>query len=322
MSQGGPNTKPPFAMFGLFVAVAAAVIIFVSAHFTRDQIPRLRQPPPSQQRATLKDLYADTLSCLRNRDYFWLLLGLIALGATIGVRQTLNSYLSLFFWELPERSIRLFALVSPPAYIIAFFATVRLHRIFEKRAAIIIGVAISVFAAIVPVTLRMLGAFPENGARGLFGLLLFFHFLFYLGFAVLTISVLSALADIADEHELITGKRQEGSFYAARTFFGQISSGFGHLLGGIALDAVGFVSGSKPGQVSSDVLFGLGLVDGPLACMPALVAIYFYARYTINRQRHLETQRELAARRKPAAAVVSEPPLAAGASIEGARRPA
>ena len=49
--------------------------------------------------------------------------------------------------------------------------------------------------------------------------------MFYLGIAMLTISVLSALADIADEHELDTGRRQEGMFYAARTFFAQALGG-------------------------------------------------------------------------------------------------
>ncbi|HET6335989.1 MAG TPA: hypothetical protein VFG30_22335, partial [Polyangiales bacterium] len=40
----------------------------------------------------------------------------------------------------------------------------------------------------------------------------------------------------------------------------------------------------------------LGLVQGPLAMLPALVAIYFYGRYAIDRKKHTEIQRQLAAR--------------------------
>ena len=98
--------------------------------------------------------------------------------------------------------------------------------------------------------------------------LLFFHFLFYLGFAVLTISVMSALADIADEHELLTGRRQEGMFYAARVFFAQLSSGLGHLLAGICDRPDRVSEGREPGQVGEDVLFKLGLIDGPIASLP------------------------------------------------------
>ena len=43
---------------------------------------------------------------------------------------------------------------------------------------------------------------------------------------------MSALADIADEHELQTGLRQEGIFYSARTFFSKLTTGFGHLIAG------------------------------------------------------------------------------------------
>jgi Na+/melibiose symporter-like transporter len=110
------------------------------------------------------------------------------------------------------------------------------------------------------------------------------------------ITVLSALADVADEHELNTGRRQEGVFYAARTFFSKLSTGLGHILAGLAIDIIQFPTHAKPGEVAHDVLVKLGLVQGPLAALPALVAIYFYRRYAIDRQRHIEIQRALAAR--------------------------
>ena len=49
---------------------------------------------------------------------------------------------------------------------------------------------------------------------------------------------MSALADISDEHELNTGRRQEGIFYSARTFFAKVTNGIGHLIAGIAAFAV------------------------------------------------------------------------------------
>jgi Na+/melibiose symporter-like transporter len=299
-----------YSTFALAVALIAAVIIFISAYFTRDQIPRLPGPDPNQPRATLRTFLNASFACLKNRNYAWLLVGLLCLSAMFGTRETLNSYLGLFFWELPESKMRYFALASPPAFAIAFFVTWRLHRRFEKRNAIIAATLISVFAATAPIVLRLVGAFPANGTPTLLPWLLFYHSLFYLGFSVLTISVMSALADIADDHELQTGKRQEGMFYAARTFFGQLSSGLGHLFAGIAIDVIAFPKGAKPGQIPEEVLFKLGIVDGPLAAIPGLIAIFFYARYRINKQRHAEIQRELAARRKPAdTAPASVPPL-------------
>ena len=101
----------------------------------------------------------------------------------------------------------------------------------------------------------------------------------------LTISVLSALADVADEHELNTGTRQEAMFYAARTFFVKLSSALGHLIAGVALDVIAFPTGAKPGQVAQEVLTSLGLVEGPFAAVPAMVGIFFYARFQIGKAR-------------------------------------
>jgi Na+/melibiose symporter-like transporter len=191
---------------------------------------------------------------------------------------------------------------------------VRLHSWFGKREAIMGAVVVTVIAASLPVVLRVLGYFPANGSPKLLPLLLLFVFIFYGAAAVLQISVLSALADVADEHELLTGRRQEGVFYAARTFFSKMTTGIGTILAGAAMDVIHFPHGVKPGQVADAVLLKLGLIDGPIASVPALIAIFFYARYRISKHRHTEIQLELVERRKLASpAAASDPPAPANA---------
>jgi hypothetical protein len=70
----------------------------------------------------------------------------------------------------------------------------------------------------------------------------------------------------------------------------------GHVVAGIAIDVIGFPSGAKVGEVDPDVVFRLGVVDGPVTAIPALAAIYFYGRYAINRDRLHAIQAELRAR--------------------------
>jgi Na+/melibiose symporter-like transporter len=149
-----------------------------------------------------------------------------------------------------------------------------------------------------PIVLRLLGALPPTGSRELFLILALFVFFFYLSSAILTITVMSALADIADEHELLTGRRQEGVFFAARTFFAKLVSAVGHLVGGVALDLIAFPTGAKPGEVPADTVLWLGIIDGPLTAVPAIAAVFFYARYRIDRGRHAEIHAELDARRR------------------------
>jgi Na+/melibiose symporter-like transporter len=226
-----------------------------------------------------------------------LLLGLIALSASTGIVETVTSYTNLFFWQLPEKQIRVFGLVTPPAYFLAFFLTVWLHRRIDKRNTIVVGITLLAVCTLTPVSLRLLGIAPPNGSPSLLPMLLVFVAGFYLSVAILMISALSALADVADEHELNTGRRQEGVFYAARTFFQKMSSGFGHVIAGVALDLIQFPHGARPGEVAHEIVVKLGILAGPVAALPALLSIGFYAAYRIDRNKHIEIRRQLDARR-------------------------
>ena len=295
--QGGTSAPGGYAAMATGVALVATLSVLVSAHFTRDQIPRLEQPSRTMPRLGVRSLLAEIGDCIANRNYRNLLLGLLMLGATLGTRETIDPYAALFFWELPESKIRLFGLVLPPAFLVAFFVTARLHGRIEKRHTIIAAAGVLAFGVLTPITLRLLGLFPANGTPALLKTLLCFSFVSGVAVAMLTISVLSALADVADEHELATGRRQEGIFYAARTLFSKISSGVGHIVAGIGIDLIRFPKAAAPGQVSESALFWLGLLNGPIAVLPAFAAVFFYARYRLDRKEHAAIQSTLRARR-------------------------
>ena len=296
-TPGGTSAREAYSGLGLGVGLTAALLIFLSAHFTRDRVPYLVQPRGPREPLSLSRLAREMRACLQSSNYRAALVGLLCISVTMGVRETLNAYVSLFFWELPATKIRVFGTVTPPAFLCAFFLTVRLHRRFEKRNTIMFSLLVLAFASLAPVLGRFAGLLPANGSAALVPCLMVFTFLFYGAAAVHMISVLSILADIADEHELRTGVRQEGMLYAARTFFSKLSSGLGHLIGGLAIDLIAFPTKAKPGEVAWHIVDQLALLDGPIAAVPTLVAIVCYRRYAIDRRRHAEIQRALKERR-------------------------
>jgi Na+/melibiose symporter-like transporter len=307
--HGGSTVRTGYPGLALGVGLFVALAMLACARSTRDQIPRLVQAAPARSaRFGLRELGHELRSCLSNHNYRMLLVGLICLSVVVGVRETLDSYLVLFFWRLPADKIRAFGLVTPPASILAFLVTARLHDRFDKRNTLVGAVATMIGGAALPIVARLIGLFPSNGSRALLPTLMFFTFVTYGALAIVLITVLSAVADITDEHELSTGKRQEGLFYSARILFGKLTTAFGHVVAGLSLDMIGFPAGAKPGLVADDVIVKLGLVVGPATAVPGIVGIFFYARYAITRQRHLEMQRELARRRTPPAAI-AEPSL-------------
>jgi len=291
-TENAGNYLPMALVGGAFASTA----IFVSAWFTRDRIP-LMAPPGDLPPFSARQFWLELRDCLSNRNYRMLLLGLVFLGAALGIRETVNGYVGRFFWELSASDISWFGLASPPGFVLAFLLIPWLHRRLDKRRTLIAGIAVVCVAAVTPIALRLFGSFPENGDPWVWRWLMLGVFAFYTGIAVLSITAMSALADVADEHEAATGRRQEGILYAARTFFGKVTQGVGYAVAGFIVDAIGFEPGATPGSVDAQVLYRLGVLDGPIAVVPAVIAMFFYGAYRIDKSRHARILEELASRR-------------------------
>jgi Na+/melibiose symporter-like transporter len=294
--DAGTSDRAGYLVLASGVACFAVVVIFLSAYFTRDQVSRLSQAPTDLPPPTARALFDEIRLCLTNRNYKMLLLGMIFLSSTLGLHETLTSHVGLFFFELAEDQIRFLALGAPPGLILAAILTPRLHVWFDKRETLIAGILGMTTAVAGPIALRLLGWFPENGAPALFPILCVLKGVSYGASAIMVISIVSTLADVTDEHELLTGRRQEGVFFASRSFFSKLTSGLGHLLAGIAIDVIDFPVGVRSGEVDPETLYQFGVVAGPLTVLPAYVSLFFYARYRIGKVRHAEIRRELDAR--------------------------
>jgi len=62
----------------------------------------------------------------------------------------------------------------------------------------------------------------------------------------------------------------------------------------VALDFIAFPENAVPGEIPEDIIFNLGLVDGPFAMIWGLVAVFFYARYKITKESHAIIKEQLA----------------------------
>ena len=178
-------------------------------------------------------------------------------------------------------------------YACGFIATAKLHQRFDKPIVIVTSViGLTIFWS-ASANIALLGFAPERGSWEIVFMIIFLGSIASASGSILHISVMSALADIADEHELNTGIRQEGVFYAARAFFSKTSNGIGHVIAGVALDFIAFPKNAIPGQIPEETLFNLGLIDGPFAMIWGLIAVFFYARYKINKESHAKIRERL-----------------------------
>ncbi len=75
------------------------------------------------------------------------------------------------------------------------------------------------------------------------------------------------MADVIDEHEHRTGRRQEGIFFAASSFSAKASTGVGNMIAGFALDIIAWPRGAhirSAADIPAETVTNLGLVYGPL----------------------------------------------------------
>jgi GPH family glycoside/pentoside/hexuronide:cation symporter len=104
------------------------------------------------------------------------------------------------------------------------------------------------------------------------------------------------IADVADEHEVASGERKEGVFFAALAFAIKVPTGLGQALGGVLVGWVGIPPGAQPGAVEADVVFRLGLAAGPIVAATYAIPLYLFTRFDLSRARHRELRRVLDAR--------------------------
>jgi Na+/melibiose symporter-like transporter len=275
--------------------MATLSILFASAWFTRDQIPRLPRPPVDQPPFSPFEFLKDVGKVLANRNYVWLLAGLFALSLMTGIRDTLGLYGGTYYWGFSSELLRWYSLGSLVGFVSALTLTPRLHALWGKRAVIIASAAATVLFPALGFILREVGLMFENGDPRLLPTLVAISAVSYAVGAILNISVMSALADVADENEVRFGVRQEGVLYSTRALFAKLDTAIGAALAGIVLTLIAFPEKAQPGEVDPGVIQNLGLFLGPISMIPGVLAVFLYARFSISKADHAATRAKIEA---------------------------
>jgi Na+/melibiose symporter-like transporter len=264
-----------------FVVLLAAS---VSIHGSRQFIPRLievaRRGAPTPGFA---GMVRDTIDTLKNANFRRVIVLEIAVGGTMGILGALNMIAWTYFWELSVGQIAGLSIAALIAVSLMFPGMSLLAGRWEKQSLLKFAVIGLVFNTVWFVPGRLLGILPANGTTFLFALV-FVQWMISAGLMILrTVSLHSIMADIADEYELHTGRRQEGVFFAAAAFALKFVMGFGYMIGGPLLDIVGLTAGVAPGEASPEALLGIGIAIGPVLALMLLVPCWMAVRLEVSR---------------------------------------
>lgn len=289
----GRNDPAAYGQLGLASAILAFVAILLCAAGTSPLIPRLRQPETTFDSVRL---FRDLGAAWRNHSYR-LILGATMLGAVgLGFDEAFRLYMTTYFWEFDDSDQAVLMGMVVLAVPVAVVAARQISLHFDKRRAAVGLMSFAIFFSPLPIYLRFLDVLPPNGAPTLLPLIAGHAAVSLASFLGLMILMRSMIQDSVDENELATGERQEGVFVSAVAFAGKAVSGFGNLLGGIALQLIAFPARAAPGTVPQNKVDLLGWAVGPGAMLLNLGALYLVWRYPITRERYREIVAALAER--------------------------
>jgi Na+/melibiose symporter-like transporter len=285
MVEYGVTGATTYEVYGTLGAAAMLVAILLSAGGLHHQIPHLHQPPP-RQAFSLRQIIGQVGVTLSNRNFLALFMAGLFAAIGAGVSTNFDTYINTHFWEFtPEQVSWIVLTLFASAALAATYAT-KITKRFDKKATAIGIYALSIFWGVAPVALRLLGWFPENHTPLLFPIMVVHTIISVTLIIMFGIVQSSMLADIVEESELKTGRREEGLFFAARTFAAKATSGVGTLFAGIALDLISFPRGAAPGTVPEQAVFDLGLIYGPMLMVFYLLALGSMCFYRISREAH------------------------------------
>ena len=289
------------------------ISIIVSAAGTHRFIPWLPQPKPDRG-LNLGQTLREVGRTLAIRPFIAITgVGLLAAIAQ-GVSFSLAFYFSTYFWGLNSGWTGFLVMDSFISSSIALVAAPMLTKRSGKKLGGAILLAASVLVGFIPLLLRILGLFPDNGemiagtaiptivpwlfldgvVRGILGI-------------TAAILITAMLADVVEYSEERTGRRNEGLFFAFTSLVQKAVSGVGVMVAGVILTLVSFPQGVKPADVDPEVIRNLALVYMPVLAVLYGGALAAMTAYNITRAGHEATVAELAARAE--AAEAATPPL-------------
>ena len=287
-----PSRYVILAAFGAVVVLAA---VLASTFGTADQIPHLH--PTARRRFSIRDHHGELRQLFANRSFLSVTVSWLTIAAAQGVLDMVSVYTWIWVYDLSTEQFSVLAFAKIPGIFVALRLATWMTRRFDKKPTVIICSATSAVLVALPHVLRLAGLFPGNESPLLLPLLFGPLFIGYALVTVMVIVVDSQLVDIADDHELRTGSRAEGTIFSVREFAMKATEGFGGLIGGFGLELIRFPQNAETEGVSAGTLTGLLVMSGPLCLVIYGVGILFMTMYRLNAGRHEEILTVLEARR-------------------------
>ena len=270
--------------------IAITLIVFILG--LRKFIPRSRalqtgnNPSPAQFFRHVRDV-------ARSRSLRSTLLSGVFYYMGNGIYAALWVYIYSYFWEFTSEQISLIVIPMVMGGMLLTPILARFAHGREKKWIAVLGIVGGVLCNLIPISLRLAGWWPENGSSTLFWTMMVLGFIETVMFLFYDVCWRSMTADVTEEIQLRTGRRNEGVITSSMTFASKCSLALGAGVSGFLLSLISWPTETSVGDVPAEVVFDLGLIYGPVIGAIWLTSAYAISRYRISRKGHAEALQKL-----------------------------
>jgi GPH family glycoside/pentoside/hexuronide:cation symporter len=291
--SNGLMNAAAYQSFGLFVAGTATAAMLWSIAATRHTIPALQ--PPSVNSAQGHPLFAivNVFVTLRERSFRVLFFSTLMFNVLVGISLTLVVYIATFVFGFSTSHLALLSTAPLIGMVLASHIAQLLSRRLDKRLSAALCAAAGAGIASIPMLLFLAGGLDALSIDQKVTLVYITSGCsqgFYFAFVILMDSMLS---DTAEQHELSSGRREEGLFFAARSFATKASFGLGSFFAGIALDLIAFPRGVAPEAVPAEAVTKLAILGGPVLTLLFVFVLVIIRRYPLDAKSYAQIRASL-----------------------------
>ncbi len=283
--QLNPDGYSSYALFGACVMILAALVAAIG---TQKRIVKIYLSADSYPDTA--ETFGQILATFRYKPFLLLMFAGVFAFTNQWLVFALSIYLFTHIWEFTQANFTAYSVLLFLAAIIAFLIVTPISmRLGKARSAAILSV-ITLALGTMPYWLRFAGMFPEPGDPMMIPLLFTALVLSTSTGISAMILTMSMIADVSDHYEHETGKKSEGLFSSGMFFMQKVVNGFGILLSGFIIAAIGLPPGAASGTVDPAIVDNLAMLYLGLATFLALVGAWAYTLFPLGEEHHAERE--------------------------------
>jgi Na+/melibiose symporter-like transporter len=291
--QLDPANYPPFAATFAVISVVAMLISIAGTIKPIREIEHLEPPTPKPRIGLLEGLKAVISAMTVTPNVRWSLVLAIVVFFSIVSIAVLKVHLVTYLWQTPAD---LTQWIVSAQYIGTGIGAVILPLVVKevnRKLCIAVGMVGFTTLSALAVLLPLYGVLPPAASRELGWALVGIFLVAGLLLGVYFVAVGSLAADVADEHEVNTGKRQQALIGGFGMFAIKAAGALMTLITGVYLDIIAFPAGAPVGEVPAAKVEALAYFSAGFCLLGALLVLLIVSRFDISLSKQREIHRRL-----------------------------